>query len=329
MIISRTPFRVSFFGGGTDHPNWYDKNDSFVISTTINKYCHIAIRDLPPYFEYKYKLRYFKTEQVNKLCEIKHPVVKEVLKKEKYKKGIELIHYGDIPARSGIGSSSSFTVGFLNAFYALNNYTPTIKELAIKAINLEQNILKENVGSQDQIAAAFGGFNLISFRGKDFKVDPLIIPEANKKKLEESILFCFTGISRNSDKIAKTQIENIKINHNLMYEMNNLTLEALKILNSNSFNIKEFGKLLNLQFNLKNYLNPLASNNLIKKVYKKALELGCYGGKISGAGSGGFLVLIAPKNKHIIIKQKLKNLLFVPLRFDNSGSKIIYYSHNE
>lgn len=329
MIITRTPYRISFFGGGTDHPKWYRNNESIVLSTSINKYCYVNLRNLPPYFKFKYRLRYFSTELVSRINEIKHPVIRESLKSLGYTdKGIEMTHSGDIPARSGVGSSSSFTVGFLNSLYSHMGYTPTKRELAIKAIDIEQNILKENVGSQDQIAAAFGGFNKIKFLGNNFTVDPIMLSEDNMKILQDSILFCYTGLSRDSDKVAKKQIDNISRKLTDLTSMTNLSKQALQILNNKKLDIKDFGELLKEQWLLKKSLNPNTTNSEIDRLYLKALDLGAYGGKISGAGAGGFLLLIAPKYKHNYIKKNLSNRLFVPIRFENTGSQIVFYSHN-
>ena len=328
MIISRTPYRISFFGGGTDHPSWYSDNESQIISTTINKYSYVNLRDLPPYFDYKYRLRYFLTEQTSQINKIKHPVIRETLKHLKYKKnGIEMLHTGDIPARSGVGSSSSFTVGFLNALYTHIGYMPTKRELALKAIHIEQNILKENVGSQDQIAAAFGGFNKIKLFGNTFSVDPILLSDKNINKLQNSIIFCYTGLSRDSDKVAKKQIKNISSKKIELQNMRSLSDEALKIIKNKQINIKEFGQLLNEQWKLKKHLNKSTTNSLIDRIYKKAIANGAYGGKVCGAGAGGFLILIAPPYKHEIIKLKLGKYLFVPIRFESTGSKIVYYSH--
>lgn len=327
MIITRTPFRISFFGGGTDHPSWYRENESTIISTSINKYCFITLRVLPPYFNFKYRLRYFQVEERLKRDQINHPVVREVLKLLKFNEGIELVHYGDIPARSGIGSSSSFTVGFLHAMHALTEKFLTPRELATKAINLEQNILKENVGSQDQVAAAFGGMNKITFHGDNFKVEPLLVPKNNLEKLQDSILFCYTGIPRNSDTVAKNQIKNIKTKKKELIEMNKVATEALEIFKDKNFSIKEFGSILDYQYQLKKKLNPSSSNNMIDRIYQKAKNLGAIGGKICGAGSGGFLLMIAQKKYHNLIINNLNKFLFVPIRFENTGSQIVYYSH--
>lgn len=329
MIISRTPYRISFFGGGTDHPSWYKDNESLVISTTINKYSYINLRKFPPYFNYKYRLRYFLTEQTSRINDIKHPVIRETLKLLNYKKyGIEMLHTGDIPAMSGVGSSSSFTVGFLNALYAQKGYTPSKRELAIKALYIEQQLLRENVGSQDQIAASFGGFNKIKFYGNNFSVDPIKISKKNINKLQDSILFCYTGLSRNSDKVAKKQIDNIPKKKLYLSNMNALSKESLKILGNKNINLKEFGKLLNEQWFLKKKLNSKTTNIEINNIYNKAIKYGAYGGKVSGAGAGGFLIIVAPTYKHSLIKEKLSKYLFVPIRFDDTGSKIVYYSQS-
>ena len=327
MIISRTPYRLSFFGGGTDHPNWYNNNESTVISTTIDKYCYVTLRDLPPFFDFKYRLRYYKKEEVINLLDIKHPVIREVLKLFKYQSGIDLSYIGDIPARSGVGSSSAFTVGIINALVTHMGGLLTKRELANYAIKLEQEILRENVGSQDQIASAFGGFNIINFKNKDYEVMPVMINLEKKRAIEESIVLLYTGLVRNSNNIAKKQISNIKNSSRVLIEMSNLANEGKKVILSKKFDKKVFGKLMHEQWLLKKQLNEKSSNSFIEEIYDKVMKCGAYGGKIIGAGGGGFIMFIANSKSRKEIVKKFKNHLILPIKFENTGSKIVYFTH--
>lgn len=327
MIISRTPYRISFFGGGTDHPNWYNNNESSVISTTIDKYCYVNLRELPPFFDFKYRLRYYKREEVKFISEIKHPVIREVLNLFKYKKGIDLSHIGDIPAMSGVGSSSAFTVGMINALEALRGGHLTKRELANYAIKIEHDILKENVGSQDQIASSFGGLNIINFKNNEYEVMPLILNSEKKQTIEQSITLLFTGLVRNSNNIAKNQISNIEKKHITLNEMYSICQEGKKLFLSNKFDKKIFGKLMHQQWLLKKELNHKSTNNLIDEIYNEALNSGAYGGKIIGAGGGGFIMLIGNSNFKKEVKKKFNKYLILPIKFENFGSKIVYYTH--
>ena len=326
MIISKTPFRISFFGGGTDYPVWYRENQGAVLSTTIDKYCYITIRYLPPFFSYKHRIVYSKIEMVNDINEILHPAVRATLKFVNIDKGVEVHHDGDLPAKTGLGSSSSFTVGLLNSLYALKGVIPSKLQLAKEAIYIERDILKENVGAQDQVAAAFGGFNKINFNGKDeIKVEPITLNKERIKELDNHLLLYFTGFSRTASEIAKSQIENTpnkKRELSLMYQMVD---EAIKILNENR-DIKDFGKLLHEAWSLKKSLTDKISTPEIDNIYEKALQAGALGGKLLGAGGGGFMVLFVPPENQPGVREKLKNLLEVKFHFENEGSKIIYYN---
>ena len=326
MIISRTPFRVSFFGGGTDYPVWYQENGGAVLSTTIDKYCYINLRYLPPFFPCKHRIVHSKIELVNKTEEIQHPVVRAALEFLKIDKGMEVHHNGDLPARTGLGSSSSFTVGLLNALYSLKGTMPSKFQLAKEAIHIERDILGENVGSQDQLAASFGGFNKITFHGQDeFKLEPMTIEKERVKQLEGHLMLFFTGISRFASNIAKAQIQNTPDKTkelNLMYEMVD---EAIDIL-GNKRNILEFGKLLNETWKLKRSLSDKISNPAIDNIYETALSAGALGGKIIGAGGGGFMLLfVSPENRQKV-RDALRNLLEVKFSFEQGGSRIIYYN---
>ena len=252
MIISRTPYRLSFFGGGTDFPQWYSKNEGRVISSTINKYSYINVRYLPNYFKFKSVIRYFRREEVNNLNEIKHPSVRECLKFLSIKRGIEIVHAGDLPAQSGLGTSSCFTVGLLNALYALKGQTVTKKQLANESIFIEQNKIKENVGSQDQTASAFGGINKIEFGTREnIIVSPIILSSEKVKNLEQNLFLFFTGLSRNSSDLTKFQLLKMKNNYNYYNQMLQIVDEGMNILSKKNFSGKDFGNLLNEQWQIK------------------------------------------------------------------------------
>ena len=329
MIISRTPFRVSLFGGGTDYPIWYEKNRGITISSTINKYAYVTVRELPPFFDYKHRIQYYKKEEVNSLEEIQHPVVREAAKLLNIKKGIEMVHNADLPARSGLGSSSTFTVGLLHALYAMQNKMIAKRELALNAINLEQNIIGEAVGSQDQTIAAFGGFNLIEFnKRRTFQVQEMLISEERLQSLEENLILCFTGFSRTAEKIAKFQIESTPYKEKELNMMIEIVNQAKEIITNSKISMDEFGKLLNEQWFLKKSLTEYISNEAIDEIYNTALNSGAIGGKLLGAGGGGFFLFYAKKKNHQKIKESLKDKLIVPFRFEKTGSQIIYYSHD-
>lgn len=328
MIISRTPFRISFFGGGTDYPAWYENYGGMTLSTTINKYAYITMRELPPFFNYKHRIQYYRKEEVNSLEEIKHPVVREAAKLLDVKKGMEIVHNADLPARSGLGSSSTFTVGLLNTLFGIKNRMVTKRELALNAINLEQNIIGEAVGSQDQTIASFGGFNLIEFnKYKTFQVQEIMISEDRLKSLEENLLLCFTGFSRTAENIARSQIKATPKKKKELKMMMEITNHAKEIIYNHKVSVDEFGKLLNEQWFLKKSLTKYISNKDIDNIYNAAMNAGAIGGKLLGAGGGGFLLFYAQKKNHKKIKHSLKDKLFVPFRFEKTGSQIIYYSH--
>ena len=328
MIISRTPFRISFFGGGTDYPVWYEKNGGMTLSATINKYAYITVRELPPFFNYKHRIQYHLKEEVNSLEEIKHPVIREAAKLLGIKKGIEIVHNADLPARSGLGSSSTFTVGLLNALYAMKHQMVTKRELALNAINLEQNIIGEAVGSQDQTIAAFGGFNLIEFNKiKTFQIQEMPISESRLKSLQENLILCFTGFARTAEDIAKLQIESTPFKEKELIKMKEIANIAKEIIIDEKISIDVFGKLLNEQWFLKKSLTKYISNKKIDKIYDTAINSGAIGGKLLGAGGGGFFLFYAKKKNHQNIIKSLKNKLIVPFRFEKTGSQIIYYSN--
>lgn len=329
MIICRTPLRVSFFGGGTDYPIWYENNIGITLSVTINKFSYIMIRELPPFFKFKHRIRYYLKEEVNSLDEIKHPVVREAFKLLDIKKGLEVVHTSDLPARSGLGSSSTFTVGLLHSLNALKNIMLTKRELALNAIHLEQNIIGESVGSQDQTIAAFGGFNFIEYtKSKTIHVEEVLTTKERYQSLQDNLLLCFTGFSRTAEKIAKKQIEITHLKEKELFSMLEITKEAKELIINNRASLDDFGKLLNEQWLIKKSLTNYISNKDIDEIYNTAINAGAIGGKLLGAGGGGFMLFYAKKDKHEKIKESLKNKLFVPFRFVESGSQIVYFSHD-
>ena len=330
MIISRTPFRISFFGGSTDYPTWYRENGGMVLNTTIDKYCYISCRYLPPFFEHNYLIRYRLREQVNSIDEIKHPSVRESLRYLRIEEGIEMVHTSDLPARSGIGSSSAFTVGFLNALYALSGRMVGKRQLASNAIYVEQNIIGEAVGSQDQVAAAFGGLNRIEFNGREnFFVQPVTVNQEKITELQNHLMFFFTGFARTASEIVSEQIQNIHEKTSELYTMKEMVEQAVNILNNSSDGIESFGHLLNESWKLKRSLSSQISTSAIDNIYNCALKAGALGGKLCGAGSGGFMLLFVPPRKQRMVRKALKDLLYVPFHFENLGSQITLYANQE
>jgi len=326
MVISKTPYRISFFGGGTDYPNWYRENGGAVLATTIDKYCYITCRYLPPFFDHKHRIVYSKVENVKSISKIKHPSIKATLKYMGIREGVEIHHDGDLPARTGIGSSSSFTVGLLHSLYVLKGLTPTKLRLASEAIHVERDILKEYVGSQDQIITALGGFNKITFNGDDiFNSAPVVINQNRLQNLRNHLMFVFTGISRFASKIAKKQVENTNKKKSELTSMRNMVEEALRILSENG-DVRDFGRLLHESWKLKRSLNSKISTPEIDSIYKAACRAGAIGGKLLGAGGGGFMILFMEPDKRSGVRKALKNILEVPFKFENSGSEIIFSS---
>lgn len=328
MIITRTPFRISFFGGGTDFPIFYDDHGGAVLSTSIDKYCYITARTLPPFFDHKYRIRYTQREETNFVKDISHPSVKACLNYVGSENGLEIVHTSDIPAMSGIGSSSSFTVGLLHALYGLKNIDVTKSELCQDALHLEQDVLKENVGSQDQAIAAHGGLNKITFCAEHPPiVTPVAIKRTRRKELESHLMLFFTGFSRISSEIAEEQIKNTPMKINELIEMKMMVGEALKILSSDSSPIAGFGVLLHNSWMLKKSLTSKISNSSIDSLYEMALKAGAIGGKLCGAGAGGFLLLFVEPEKQLAVKETLSDLLHVPFGFEQRGTHIIFRSN--
>lgn len=328
MIISRTPFRVSFFGGGTDYPKWFQEHGGVVLSTSIDKYCYITCRYLPQFFEHNYRLVYSKIENVRTIDEIVHPAVRAVLGYYHCDKGLEIHHDGDLPARSGLGSSSSFTVGLINAVMALNGSYISKDELAAQAIDIEQNVIGESVGSQDQISAAFGGFNRIEFlRDGSFQVTPIILRKDRLFELQDSLMLYFTGLSRNAPEIAQSKIENFKNREAELLRMKEMVAEAITLLQGNG-PIADFGRLLHESWQHKRTLSNKVTTPEVDAIFNIAMANGATGGKLLGAGGGGFVLLFVPPERQVLIREKLRHLVNVPFRFENSGSRIVLYQPN-
>ncbi|MDP3724888.1 MAG: kinase [Nanoarchaeota archaeon] len=323
MVITRTPFRVSFFGGGTDYPVWYEKNGGAVLSTTIDKYCWVSARHLPPFFEHKSRIAYSKIELVKQREEIEHPVVRETLGLLGVEGGVEIHNFNDLPARSGMGSSSSFTVGLLHALHVLKGKNPEKEKLAQNAIHVEQNLLKENVGCQDQVAAAFGGFNKITFGGKEhMRVEPIALEEEKLNAFQDRLMLFFTGLSRNSSEIAAHQVKNIPKKTRELRRMREMVDESIAMLRGNDFD--GFGRLLHEAWNIKRDLSSEITNSFIDGIYKAGREAGALGGKLLGAGGGGFILFYVPLERKENVKTKLRDFLHIPFRFENKGSEVIY-----
>ena len=321
MLITRTPFRISFFGGGTDYYDYFSEHGGCVLSTTIDKYCYLSMRHLPPFFEYKNQFTYSKIERFDNAEEVQHPLVREALKYIPTDR-IQIAYDADLPACSGIGSSSAFAVGLLQSLHALKNEFPDTMTLAKEAIYLERDMCKEAGGVQDQIAAAFGGFNRITFDSNGYQVNPVDISDETKKQLQDNLLLAFTGFTHFSGEIAIAQQKNIPTTISQLNEMKSLVFEAEKMLTEGK--VSDFGKLLDHTWSLKRSLSDSISNYTIDEIYKKAKEKGALGGKLLGAGGGGFLLLYVPAEKQEELKKSLDMLKYVPFRFENMGTKIIY-----
>jgi D-glycero-alpha-D-manno-heptose-7-phosphate kinase len=327
MIITKTPYRLSLFGGGADYPAWFVSRETKIVSAAMANYSNLYVRTLPPFFEYKIRVTYNRIENTNTIEEIQHPSVRACLQYVGINNGISIGYDGDLPARSGIGSSSSFTVGLLNALYTYKGITKNSYELATEAINVEQNIIGESVGVQDQIMAAYGGIKVIELSGANIKVRNLKIPDSYVDEFESHIMLGFSGISRLSEVQAKKQVDSIKEGKSVqtLEAMQKLTNEALRIFEHESSSaIKDIGLLLQEQWNYKRTLTDSVSNSDINSIYDAAIDAGAYGGKLMGAGGGGFFMFLAPPEMHQKIKDKLKQInVWIPFKFDFEGSKII------
>ena len=327
MIITRTPFRVSFFGGGSDFPAFYDQHGGAVLSTTIDKYCYITVRELPPFFDHKYRIRYTKREEVNCVADIQHPSVRACIMHKGIPEGLEVLHTSDIPAMSGVGSSSAFTVGLLHALSALKSESVSKSELCMDALHVEQSMLQENVGSQDQTAAAYGGLNKIKFeKAQQPIVSPIAIQRHRRVQLEKNLMLFFTRFSRVSDTIAKAQIEKTPTLTPELTQMKAMVNQAIEILSDEQNDLSLFGELLHNSWQIKRELTEKITNSDIDNYYLKARQAGAIGGKLCGAGGGEFLMLFVPPEKQESVKAALHELLHVPFRFEFHGTQIVFNS---
>jgi len=325
MIISRTPFRVSFFGGGTDYPDWFHEHGGAVLATTIDKYCYISVRELPPFFDHRFRVVYSIVENVQEVADIAHPAVRAVLQRLEVDRGLEIHHDGDLPARSGLGSSSAFTVGLLRAVHALRGRHTSKEALASEAIHVEHCMLREPVGLQDQISAAFGGFNHIHFRPDGtYDVEPMILPRERLAALEDHLLLVFTGISRLAPAVAQTVIDNLKNRTGELKAMQEMVDRAIELLASPA-DIVEFGRLLDESWRLKRRLSDRVSNSEVDALYETATRAGAIGGKLLGAGGGGFVLLFVRPEERARVVEAVRNLITVPFKFDMSGCRIALY----
>ena len=324
MIITQTPFRMSFFGGGTDMPEFFRGNGGAVLSSTFDKYCYVNVRHLPRFFDYKTELSYSKIERVERIEDIRHPAIREAMKMLKMHE-IRLTYEADLPARSGLGTSSSFAVGMLNAFYALKGKYADKKKLADEAIYLERELCGEAGGWQDQIAASFGGFNRINFTEDGYEVLPVIISRERKAQLNDNLLMYFTGFTRFSSEVQKSNNITAKEKQSQLKQLKELVDEAENILTDRTRDLDDFGRLLDASWKLKRQTGSQISTSSIDALYKKAISAGALGGKLLGAGGGGFLVFYVQPERRKVVIQEMAGLLHVPFKFESGGTKVIYY----
>lgn len=328
MIITKTPFRMSFFGGGTDLPEFFKENTGAVLSTTFDKYCYVNVRHLPRFFDYTTELSYSKTERVTDIKAIEHPAIRNAMAYLNMKE-IRLTYEADLPARSGLGTSSSFAVGMLYAFYALKGKYADKKKLADEAIYLERKLCGEAGGWQDQIAAAFGGFNRINFSPDGYEVLPVIIPPERKRQLNDSLLLYFTGFTRLSSDIHRSNSMAAGEKKARLKELYGMVNEAEKILTDPDTDLNEFGRLLNQAWKQKRQLGGSISTDSIDALYQKGIKAGASGGKLLGAGGGGFLIFYAEPERQSAVMEAMEGLLHVPFRFENGGTRVIHYTPEE
>ena len=329
MIITRTPFRVSLFGGGTDYPTWFREHGGAVLGTAIDKYCYLSVRPLPPFFSHRHRIVYSQVELVQDASEIRHPAVRAVLQDMAIATGLEIHHDADLPARSGLGSSSAFTVGLLNALHALHGAMISKPELSRTAIRIEQEVLHENVGCQDQIWAAHGGFNRIDFHPDgSFTIIPLVLNAQHRTELEQSMALVFTGLSRISSEVAQEQIENMQDRRMQLYAMRQMVDEAMKILERRSLSVEDLGRLLHESWRMKRQLSARVASATIDEIYDAGIAAGAYGGKLLGAGGGGFMLFLVPSDRRQAFRAQLSSLIHVPIHFDFGGSRVVIYEPN-
>ncbi len=329
MIITQTPFRMSFFGGGTDMENYFKENNGAVISTTFDKYCYVNVRHLPRFFDYKTELSYSRIERVSSEDKIQHPLIKNAMQMLDMQE-IRLTYEADLPARSGLGTSSSFAVGMLNAFYALKGKCADKGKLADEAIYLERTLCNEAGGWQDQIAASFGGLNRIDFCADGYEVRPVIISPERKRKLNDSLLMFFTGFTRFSAKIqSENHVNDMGGKKKYLDEMYQLVNEAEKVLTDKYANLDEFGRLLDISWKLKKQTGKKVSTDTIDSLYEKGMKAGALGGKLLGAGGGGFLLFYVRPDQKTAVKMAMNGLLHIPFTFENGGTRVLYYAPEE
>lgn len=324
MIIAKAPFRMSFFGGGTDYQNYFENNGGSVISTTFDKYVYVTVRHLPHFFDYSTQISYSKIENVKNIQDIEHPLVREAMKFLDMH-DMHISYDADLPARSGLGSSSSFAAALLQAFHALKGQYIAKKQLAEESIYVERTLCDESGGWQDQIAVCYGGLNRINFKGNDFHVSPIMISNDKKDMLNNNLMLFFTGFVRYSSEIAQEQIKSIQEKQKDLSEMFILVDEAEKVLTSRTNNLDEFGRLLDYSWRLKRGITDKVSTDGLDLIYEKALKAGALGGKLLGAGGGGFFVFYVPKERQKMVKEVLSDLLYVPFYFEDVGTEVLYY----
>ena len=324
MIITKTPYRVSFFGGGTDFPLWFREHGGRVISTSINKYCYITCRRKPAFFPHKHRFVYSEIEDVNEISATRHPAIKGVLQWMQWTDGLEIHHDGDLPARSGLGSSSAFTVGLLQAMHRLQNTTLAAEELAKQAIHVEQKVIGEVVGCQDQIAVAYGGFNRIDFNPDEtFSVTPITIDANRLADLQNHLLLFFTGFSRFASDIESSKLVNFSQKSDSLQRMMDMVVEAEDILKNNNRDLQQFGWMLQEAWEYKKSLSSIVSTSAIDEIYNKAITAGALGGKILGAGGGGFILFFVPPEKQSAVRNSLAELVEVPFSFEQEGCSVV------
>jgi D-glycero-alpha-D-manno-heptose-7-phosphate kinase len=329
MVMSRTPFRISLFGGGTDYPAWYRQHGGAVIGTTINKYCYVSFRTLPPFFQHRHRIVYSRIELCQSIAEIEHPSVRHVLIENEITEGVEVQHHGDLPARSGLGSSSSFTVGLLNALRAHAGRISSSEWLAAEAIRMEQEVIREAVGSQDQIWAAYGGTNFITFHPDgSFKVTPLVMSRQRREELQSHMLLFFTGFSRTAETIAAKKIENLWAREKQLHTMREMAEEARDIVQSPARPVREMGVLLREAWALKKELADGVTTPAVDEMHHAAMRAGALGAKLLGAGGGGFMLIFAEPASHSAIRAALNKLIEVSFTIGSTGSRIVIYEPN-
>lgn len=329
MIISRTPFRVSFFGGGTDYPAWYRDHGGAVLAATIDKYCYLTCRYLPPFFDYKYRVVWSKLENRRAVADIEHPVVRCLLDHLGIRRGVEVHHVGDLPARSGMGSSSAFTVGLLHALHALQGRMVGKEQLMAEAIHVEQELLGEVVGSQDQASCAYGGFNRIDFaRNGRITVTPILLRPGRQQELESHLMLFYSGIVRTASRIARNYVTDVHAKRRQLRVLRDLVEESVELL-AGDRRIEQFGELLDEAWQTKRAIGPGISTPEVDDLYARARAAGAIGGKLAGAGGGGFLLLFVPPERRRAVADELAELVHVPFRFESSGSQIIFFEPEE